>query len=267
MAARPRSRFRSLRKRARRVAFSRPLAWLAARTVPPLYMAYMRLVWATSRFEEEGVDEMRRQIEGGSRFVALFWHEEVIGAPFAWSRYGITLHTLINVSAIGDVVTRIAERCGFVVFRGGSSHRRSRRRAGIVRSMIDHMNETESVVYGIPVDGSTGPPYRLKRGALVIARECRVPIVLARVWYRRCLRLPSWDRVALPLPFNRAQLYVRGPYAPPDPDASRDESERLRKQLEDDLIDLAAESCAVLGQRRPRNLVKAPSGEPVHGAA
>ena len=81
------------------------------------------------------------------------------------------------------------------------------------------MRKTDGVIYGLTVDGSKGPAYRLKRGGVVIARECGRPIVLVRTWYRRCLRLDTWDRTAIPLPFNRIHYYLEGPYfAPADAD-------------------------------------------------
>ena len=41
---------RRLRRRVRPF-FTRPLVWLAVTGVPPLYLLYMRFVWATSRIE------------------------------------------------------------------------------------------------------------------------------------------------------------------------------------------------------------------------
>ena len=37
----------------------------------------------------------------------------------------------------GSIVTRLLERCGYVVFRGGAN--RSRRHAAVWRNMIEHM--------------------------------------------------------------------------------------------------------------------------------
>jgi hypothetical protein len=89
---------------------------------------------------------------------------------------------------------------------------------------------------------------------VVIARECGRPVVLVRTWYRRCLRLNTWDRTAIPLPFNRIHYYMEGPYFAP-PDANTEAGlERFRLRLEQDLIALAARSYDDLGQPRPANL-------------
>lgn len=239
--------------------------WIAKHLTPPLYTAYMRLVWSTSRVHDRGVGEALGIVRRHDGALALFWHEEVIAAPYCYHRLGFRGHTLVNASDVGEIITRIAERLDYVVFRGGTSSRRSRRRPNVLANMIEHMKEENGVLYGLAVDGSQGPPYRLKRGALVIARECRKPILLARVWFERCVRLPTWDRMAIPLPFNRIYIYARGPYFAPQQARLR-EMESFRKQLENQLIELAATSYDETHQPRPPGLVVTAPGEACGGS-
>jgi lysophospholipid acyltransferase (LPLAT)-like uncharacterized protein len=175
---------------------------------------------------------------------------------FGYYYLGFRPHTLASLGESGEVISRLLARCGFVVFRGGSTTHRSRRREGALQEMIAHMCATDQVIYGLTVDGSKGPAYRIKTGGIIIARECAKPIVLVRTWYRRCLRLPTWDRMALPLPFNVIRYYLRGPYTVPESARTAAGLEQFRRDLEDDLIDLAAQSYDDMGQRRPANLVK-----------
>ena len=154
------------------------------------------------------------------------------------------------------------ERCNFVVFRGGSTTGRSRRREGVLQDMIAHMRSTDRVIYGLTVDGSKGPPYRMKTGGIIIARECGKPVVLVRTWYKRSLRLPTWDRMAVPLPFNVIGYYLRGPYMVPASARTEAGLEAFRLQLENDLIDLAAHSYDDMGQPRPANLCKRTQAAP-----
>ena len=233
---------------------TRPLLWVASRVVPILYTSYMGLVWATSRVR---IDDTPGALDVLGRYngaLGLFWHEEVVAAPYAYYRMGIRGHTLINQSDIGDLITRVVERLEYVVFRGGSSSKRSRRNPRVLRDMTDHMNDTDKVFYGIAVDGSHGPAYRLKRGALLIARDCGKPILLGRVWFSRCIRLPTWDRMAIPLPFKRIDVYFRGPYFVPKNERLR-AIEDLRGRIEGDLIQLSVESYKEFGQTPPANLL------------
>jgi lysophospholipid acyltransferase (LPLAT)-like uncharacterized protein len=240
-----------------RPLFSRRLSRLAAAVVPYLYLAYMRLVWATSRIE--GGREFReivRVAEEHDGVVGLLWHEEVATVAWAYPYLDIHPHTLASLGESGELIARMLKLCGYVVFRGGSTSGRARRREGTLREMIEHMRTHRRVIYGLTVDGSKGPPYRMKTGGIVIARECDRPIMLARTWYKRCLRLPTWDRMAFPLPCNVITYHLRGPYTVPESARTQAGLEEFRHRLEDELIDLAAESYRALGQTLPPNLAK-----------
>ncbi len=245
---------------------TRPLLWLNLALFPTIYLLYMRFVWATSRIVDRGLGRLFEISATHNGAVGLLWHEEVMTVAWGYAYLGFHPHTLASLSNDGAVITRLLERCGFVVFRGGSSKRDSRRVSSVTQDLIHHMRTTDGVIYGLTVDGSKGPPYRLKRGGVVIARDCGRPIVLVRTWYRRCVRLHTWDRVAIPLPFNRIHYYLEGPYfAPADADTEAG-LERFRLRLECDLIALAARSYDDLGQLRPANLI-AREPEPSQPAA
>lgn len=233
---------------------SRPLVRAGALLVPGFYRLYMALVWSTSRVVDHGVHRLHDIGAEHDGAVGLLWHEEVSTVAYAYHRLGFRPHTLASVSDFGEVVTRVLESCGFVVFRGGSSGKASRRRSSVTSEMIDHMRKHRGVIYGITVDGSRGPRYRLKPGGIVIARDCGKPIVLVRTWYARCLRLRTWDHSALPLPFNRISHRMRGPYFVPEAARDREGFEDFRRHLERELAELAAESYDEMGQPRPATL-------------
>ena len=98
------------------------------------------------------------------------------------------------------------------------------------------MDRAPRCLYGLTVDGSRGPAYRMKSGGLVIARECGAPIYLVRTWFSRNLRTPTWDRTAIPLPFGTLQQYALGPYWVP-PEADAEELEAIRLHLEHELLE------------------------------
>jgi hypothetical protein len=216
----------------------------------------MRAVWRTSRIETHDILALKGIIAEHNGAVGLLWHEEVMTVAFGYAYLGFRPHTLASMGESGELIARLLTRCGFVVFRGGSTTHRSRRREGTLKEMIEHMQTNDQVIYGLTVDGSKGPAYRLKTGGIIIARECRKPIVLVRTWYKRCIRLPTWDRMAVPLPFNVIGYHLKGPYVVPDSASTETGLEQFRLQLEDDLVDLAARSYDEMGQARPANLLK-----------
>jgi len=188
--------------------------------------------------------------------VALLWHEEVLTVAYGYAFLGLRGHTLASMGDAGELISRILRRCNFVVFRGGSTGRASRRREGVLDDLIEHMQANHGVIYGLTVDGSRGPAYRMKMGGVVVASRCGKPIALVRTWYRRRIRLNTWDRAAIPLPFNTIHHHIRGPYfAPSDPSDTK-ALEAFRDRIEGDLVDLAAHSYDVVDELPPAALVK-----------
>ncbi len=259
--SRRRGPLRALRHRLRPLV-ARPLAALSARLAPALYRGWMGLVFATSRVDRGNLDELPHILAAHGGAVALFWHEEAMTAAYAWARAGVRAHALVALGDAGDALARILARCGHAVTRGGSSERGSRRRHHRIRELARLLAEREGMLTAIAVDGTRGPAYHLKPGGLLVARESGRPIVLVRVWPRRCLRLGSWDRLAIPLPFGEIRYYLAGPY--PVPRALRGAAlEPLRRRLERGLAELAARSYDDADQPRPAGLLPAP--EPATG--
>lgn len=239
-----------------RPLFSHRLSHLAAVVVPYIYLFYMRLVWATSRIDSGNFLTLKDIIVKHNGAVGLLWHEEVMTVAYGYYYLGFRPHTLVSLGDVGELITRMLQLCGFVTFRGGTTTGRSRRREGALEELIAHMKTHDDVIYGLTVDGSKGPPYRMKTGGIVVARECGRPVILARTWYKWCVRLPTWDRMAVPLPFNVIRYYLRGPYQVPDSACTEAGLERFRHEMENELIELAAHSYDDMGQARPAGLVK-----------
>jgi lysophospholipid acyltransferase (LPLAT)-like uncharacterized protein len=242
------ARARPRRKRTAKRLRRRAAAWLvalAAAVLPRLYTAYMRLVEATSRHDDRLTALLLAAAERHDRAVALLWHQEVFTVAYNYRHY--RGHTLVSVSDFGHVIAALLRRCNFTIVRGGSgSH--SRRRPALA-TLIEHMRTHPRVIYGLTVDGSRGPAYRMKRGGPAIARACGAPVVLVRTWYRRGVRLPTWDRAQIPLPFNRRVTLASGPYwiAPDADDAAL---EAFRAHLERELLELTARAYLEAGARR-----------------
>lgn len=234
-----------------------PALRMMTAVVPLFYMAYMAFVYATSRVRTNNFLDLHDIIKEHDGAVGLLWHEEVFTVAFGYRRLGFKPHTLASRGDAGAIITRILELCGFVVFRGGSSSKQSRRDLTVLASMVKHMRETRQVIYGITVDGSQGPAYRLKPGGVIIAQRCKRPIVLARTWYKRSIRLNTWDRTAIPLPFNEIGYWMRGPYFVPDEANTPTGLDHFLRRIESELVDLARESYHAFGQPLPENLRKA----------
>jgi lysophospholipid acyltransferase (LPLAT)-like uncharacterized protein len=203
-------RRRSLQRRAKK-ALRRVLMAIGLYTVPYLYVAYMWLVYRTSRVEELGPNPAIARREFGRGVFAL-WHDEVFFVAYSFGRY--RPDTLASQGDSGSIIARMLELCGFHVFRGGSSSGEQRRSTAVVQEMVDHMRGQPGVVYGITTDGSKGPLYRMKKGVVHIAMQSDAPVIVEKTWCKRYFQLPTWDRTLVPLPFNQIAHVFAGPFWP-----------------------------------------------------
>jgi Kdo2-lipid IVA 3' secondary acyltransferase len=223
------------------------LIGLAAAVVPRLYTGYMWLVEVTSRHDDRLTTLLNGCADRHDRAVAVLWHQEVFSVAYNYRHFHG--HTLASVSDFGRVITAMLERCNFFVIRGGSGSR-SRRRA-VLPTLIAHMQTHPRVIYGLTVDGSQGPVFRMKPGGALIARDCRAPVVAVRTWYRRGITLNTWDRTQIPLPFNRRVTLAAGPYWIP-PNADDAAVDTFCAHLDAELLELTARAFDVVGTRDPK---------------
>ncbi|MGW8320113.1 MAG: lysophospholipid acyltransferase family protein [Thermodesulfobacteriota bacterium] len=209
------------------------LVQVAKYTVPYLYFSYFWFVWATSRVIDRTsplYEELREHRRG---FVAAIWHQEVLCVPWVYGR--LHPHTIASVGDSGEVITRLLRLSGFTVFRGGSSKRKSRRKK-VLEAFIQHLKEADRPAVGITVDGSSGPAFRMKTGAIVMAMEIQAPVFVIRTWCKRRILLRTWDRMMLPLPFNKIVILAEGPYPLPDNLDQKEVFERFHRFVEDRLL-------------------------------
>src|SRR5262249_22665289 len=118
---------------------------LPASVVPPPFILLNRLVLATTPLGRPGILPPQGILVQHNGAVGLLWHEEVMTVAFGYAYLGFRPHTLASVGESGEVIARMLTHCGFVVFRGGSTTHRSRRREGALQEMIDHMQTHDQV--------------------------------------------------------------------------------------------------------------------------
>ena len=89
---------------------------------------------------------------------------------------------------------------GVEAVRGSSSWRGGES----LKEMVNKLRNGYDVV--VTPDGPRGPRYRLKKGAVLLAKHEKIPIILASVTFARYWQLNSWDKFILPKPFSKITL-------------------------------------------------------------
>ncbi|MGH7950789.1 MAG: lysophospholipid acyltransferase family protein [Limisphaerales bacterium] len=163
------------------------------------------------------------------------WHNRLALSMKLYYAFGLRHHQaaglagLVSASRDGAFLAAILERFGVQPVRGSSS-----RRGGQALLELTTWSE-RNYDLAITPDGPRGPCYIVQEGAMSLAQVTGLPIVPASYHLKWKIKLKSWDRFQIPLPFSRCDVYAgKILYVPRD--ISDAEREELRKQLETELL-------------------------------
>lgn len=132
---------------------------------------------------------------------------------------------LVSASKDGGFLARILELFNVEPVRGSSS----RRGAQALREMVGWGERGYDLA--ITPDGPRGPCYTVRDGVIATAQLTGLTIVPASYRLNWKIRLKSWDRFQIPLPFARCDI-ITGRVMRVPREATEAERETLRQQLE-----------------------------------
>ncbi|MCB1121215.1 MAG: lysophospholipid acyltransferase family protein [Verrucomicrobiae bacterium] len=194
----------------------------------------MRLLNLTYRLEfAEGKERANNLVQSGNPVILCAWHNRMFCmAGFVedrLTRKGFKLTQMVSLSRDGNLGYVLGKWAKLRIVRGSSNRGGSKALRGLFREL---QKENSSIV--IMPDGSQGPVYEAKAGAVVLAQLSGAPLCLFSCEASRAWRVKSWDRLIIPKPF--ARLTVRIPEFIHVPrELNKDQLEAERQQLEDAL--------------------------------
>jgi lysophospholipid acyltransferase (LPLAT)-like uncharacterized protein len=141
--------------------------------------------------------------------IVVFWHNRMAMAPFAW-RSRTPFYMLISHHSDGRLISRIVKKLGIHTVQGTTSHQKG---GSAVRGLIRCLKEGGSV--GITPDGPRGPCEVLKEGVFMVSLLSGCDVLAVSFVTSRNVRLSSWDRFFVPLPFGKGGFYWSHPVAAP----------------------------------------------------
>lgn len=179
---------------------------LALVVLPPLAHLVLRLLWSTLRIRMTREDAERLKAAPEPAIFA-FWHDQVfVSSAFLIRRLvreGRRVALMISPSFDGELVSRTIRPFGLTVVRGSASRQGARALRGLYRSLT--RDATSPVL--LP-DGPKGPQFEAKAGTVVLAQTTGAPVIPLAFRTASMLRLGSWDRMQVPLPFSRVDVAV-----------------------------------------------------------
>jgi lysophospholipid acyltransferase (LPLAT)-like uncharacterized protein len=132
---------------------------------------------------------------------------------------------MVSASRDGGFLTGILECFKVQPVRGSSSRRGS-------QALLELTTWAErGYDLAITPDGPRGPCYVVQDGVMSLAQLTGLPVVPVSYGLNWKIRVQSWDRFQIPLPFSRCEIIYSKPIRVPR-EASDTERESLRQQLE-----------------------------------
>jgi len=185
------------------------------RLLAAVLAAYLRLVYATIRWTREGQDEAEGVWKAGGGAILCFWHARIPIALPTWPNDSKRqqIHALISQSADGEFIARAVEHIGFPAIRGSSKKKNdlAKNKGGeqAFREMLRWVKAGNAIA--ITPDGPRGPAQTMEKGTPVLAQITGAPVLMVGLAAKPCLRLGTWDRTVIPLPFSRGAMVWEGP--------------------------------------------------------
>ena len=222
---------------------------LSGRLAAALIGAYLDLVMRTVRWRVIADPSARAVIDGDIAAVAVAWHEFVPFVPALWReavRAGNPrrLHVMVSRHRDGQALARMLARWGMEIIAGSTDRIRAdgaaRPKGGAAALRRLLVLRDRGAVLGLTPDGPRGPRRVPAPGAAMLAARTALPMLPMAAGTRPELRLRSWDRMHIPLPFARGVL-VYGPLLRVPADAQGAADAAVRSAL-DDVARIAAEA-------------------------
>lgn len=208
----------------RNPAIQASLAWLLAQ--------WMRFCFATIRWTRENQAAADQVWAQGGGVLCAFWHSRIALAPVCWDHARAQpAKVLISLSPDGQFITKAVARLGFPAIRGSSANKDKADRAkGGSQALRDGLKQLKVGALGVTPDGPRGPVRQMAEGVPLLAKLSGAPVLLVGLSCNPAIRLGSWDRALLPLPFGRGAIVwdrVDYPAEADLADVSRDWAARL----------------------------------------
>jgi len=180
--------------------------------------AYLRFALRTTRWTMEGGQHFAPFVPQGA-VIGAFWHECLPLMPALWLRLragnpGRQVKVLISLHRDGLFIAGVVRRMGAGTVHGSSAKKgRDKGGALALRNLLGVLKEGHAVA--LTPDGPRGPARVAAGGVAQLAALSGAPVLPCAARLRHQIRLPSWDRMILPLPFGRGALVCLPPIAVP----------------------------------------------------
>lgn len=167
------------------------------RMVEGFFATYVRFAHWTSRWQRLGFEEMDACVARGEPIIFVLWHQRLIMAPYIFDTRQGRICALTSSARAGRLAGQILVRLGFETIPM-SSHQRH---VALSREVLRRTKDGCSI--GLAADGPRGPARQSSQVPIMWARMTGCRVFTVTFAEHRVIKLPTWDKQMLPLPFSR----------------------------------------------------------------
>ncbi len=194
---------------------------------------YIRIVFATSRWDFIEREHADRLVESGEGFIAAFWHQRLLMGAVIRRKTERRVFMLISNHRDGEIIADAVRPFGIEFIRGSAANPKKTHKdkggAPALAQMIAALEE--GAIVGMTPDGPRGPSRRAQAGVIRLAQLSGAPILPGAYSSSGGWRLRTWDRFLLAAPFSRGAFVGEAPIRVPS-DAGPGDIEAARIALE-----------------------------------
>jgi lysophospholipid acyltransferase (LPLAT)-like uncharacterized protein len=214
--------------------------WAIMDVILPFFIVILKLLNLTYSFKTIGGENIAPYENKKRQYIYALWHRGII-APVCYYR-NLKIATLVSVSRDGEIAARIANAFGFITARGSTYKGAA---SGLME--IKKMAEKGADV-AMNTDGPRGPEKSVGNGSIYLSKLTGLPIIPVGFFCDKKVRLKSWDKTIIMLPFSKGVFKFGTPITVPF-DASTSDMDKYRLLLSAQLMQVNNDCEAYFGNK------------------
>ena len=170
--------------------------------------AWMQFCFATIRWTHENKAVAEGVWVDGGGVLCAYWHSRIALSPACWPLdRAQPIKGLVSLSPDGQFIATAMALQGIPAVRGSSANKDKADRAkGGTQALRDGLKQLKIAALAVTPDGPRGPARQMAEGLPLMAKLSGAPVLFIGLSCKPAIRLNSWDRAVLPLPFGRGAI-------------------------------------------------------------
>ena len=169
---------------------------------------WMQFCFATIRWTHENEALAEAVWADGGGVLCAYWHSRIALSPACWPLgRAQPIKGLVSLSPDGQFIATAMALQGIPAVRGSSANKDKADRAkGGTQALRDGLKQLKVAALAVTPDGPRGPARQIAEGLPLMAKLSGAPVLFIGLSCSPAIRLDSWDRAVLPLPFGKGAI-------------------------------------------------------------